>query len=89
MAGILDHVTIILSQCDENDLLTSTTDLDHMIQPKAVTETSQTCQLTQDQSVILCKQLQQVSDYQIMLLLVISNLLALSTSLANFLVIPL
>lgn len=56
---------IMWSQCDEDDLLTSAVDLDHMMQPEAVPVTSQTCQLTQDQTVVVCKQLQQVSDYQV------------------------
>lgn len=35
------------------------------MQQEAVPVTSQTCQLTQDQTVVVCKQLQQVSDYQV------------------------
>ena len=43
----------------------STMDLDHVMQQEAVPMTSQACQLTQDQSVAVCKQLQQVSSYQV------------------------
>lgn len=55
---VLYYVMIMWSQCDEDDLLT--TDLDQVMPQETVPETSQTCQLTHDQSIAVCKQLQQV-----------------------------
>lgn len=49
----------LLRTCDEDDLLASTTDMDYVMEQGVVPATSQTCQLTPDQSVAVCKQLQQ------------------------------
>jgi len=68
-------------------------DLDQMMQQEAIpmTSSSPECQLTADQSIAVCKQLQQV--YLIVkfwfLLSSVMTLLAFSAPSANFLIIPL
>ena len=66
----------------------TSSDLDHMMEQGAVPVTSQTCQLTQDQSITVCKQLQQVNKCQVETIpCIISALLAFSTSFTNLLII--
>lgn len=61
--GMAHHVMIMWSQCDEDNLLMTLPDVDQvMMQQGAAPVMSQDYQLTPDQSVTVCRQLQQVTD---------------------------